>query len=1192
MAKQFPSFIYGVHDLGGDAPIVGSQRTGWVLDAVDLGTQTGYDYSALVQAGIEPIVRLSHGFEPAGTIPPSDQYDAFAEKCAGYVRNSPGARTWVIGNEMNHRTEWPQLADGTRQVITPTRYTECFQKCRSAIKGTAGHAHDWVALGAVAPCTNHTTYPGNERGDWVQYLLDLLNLLGDQVDAITLHCYTQDYSVEQITSEAMMDPPFTDRHFRFRMYRDFLTALPERFRMLPVLITETNPSAGWRDDNIGWVQAAYREIDAWNAVSSNQPIQSLVLFRWKVISDHPEWGIQNKPQVLDDFKSALAAGYSVRWHPQYNPAPFPIITQVTFTPTSLAAGDLLQVSITVTNNSTATLPTQGPDPGFVYEEGDTFATRGYPDVGGNWRVGVDLDNRTGVDHPYRWGLGTPLAPGETRTITGAIRLKTPQTQNYWAGLVQEHIAWHQDRQGVQSVSVTPQKLGLQITNVTFTPTTLSAGQYLSVGITVRNDSAAPLPTQGPDPGFVYEEGDTFATRGYPDIGGNWRVGVDFDNRTGIDHPFRWGLGTSLAPGETRVITGAIRLKNAQAQDYWAGSVHEHIAWIQDRQGVQAITVKPGVQITNVAFTPTTLSPDQPIEVSITVRNDGDTPLPTQGPDPGFIYAEGDTFETRGYPAISGNWRVGVDFDNRTGVDHPYRWGFGSPLAPGESRVISGKIVLRNLQSRNYWAGLVHEYVAWIQDRQGVQTITVTTAPQITNVSFSPTSVEVGQSLNVSITVRNGGTAPLPTQGPNPGFAYEEGDTFASRGFPAIAGNLRVGVDFDERTGVDHPYRWGLGAPLAPRESRTITGTIRMKNPRAQYYWAGLVQEQVAWHHDRQGIQVVRVPYPGPRPRVVHTHSVNATTWNGQADFWRYVNQGVVNEMVDRGVMTLTRASSAADAWRALLPRYQAGQGIAIKVNMTNGGNGRLDALYQTINAIARGLTQIGVCENDIWVYDATDNLPNHFVQGCQYPGILFYDEGAHNRATFDSTDPTAYITFSPPPGVQPPPPVKLTDVLINAKYIINIPILKGHFTGAGVTLAFKNHLGSTNNPVGFHDYIFPSGTYFRADYNPLVDMYRNPHVGAKTVLTIGEGLFAGTTWDSLPLPMATFGNKPPNSLFFATDPVALDCVMYDLLAAEWEVPAGAGYYLPLAGSAGLGVFEHGKPWTTGYLRMDYERVEI
>ena len=91
---------------------------------------------------------------------------------------------------------------------------------------------------------------------------------------------------------------------------------------------------------------------------------------------------------------------------------------------------------------------------------------------------------------------------------------------------------------------------------------------------------------------------------------------------------------------------------------------------------------------------------------------------------------------------------------------------------------------------------------------------------------------------------------------------------------------------------------------------------------------------------------------------------------------------------------------------------------------------------------------------------------------------------------------------------------------------------------------------------------------------------------------MGDGLFAGNTWDSPPLTMVTFGNKTPNSLFFATDPVAIDSVMHDLLAAEWAINSGANNYLRLANLAGLGVFERGNSSGSGYTRINYRRVEM
>lgn len=197
-----------------------------------------------------------------------------------------------------------------------------------------------------------------------------------------------------------------------------------------------------------------------------------------------------------------------------------------------------------------------------------------------------------------------------------------------------------------------------------------------------------------------------------------------------------------------------------------------------------------------------------------------------------------------------------------------------------------------------------------------------------------------------------------------------------------------------------------------------------------------------------------------------------------------------------------------------------------------------------------------------------------------------------SRARFASDDPDAYVTFFSPPDIPEPPATKITDVLIDATYLINMPIMKTHgYTG--VTLAFKNHFGTIDKPDPLHDYVGLSWSYYRTDYSLFVDLYRNPHIAGKTILTIGDGLFAakdGTT--APPSPWTTFGSQVPNSLFFATDPVAVDCVMCDFLAAEISIPAKSDDNLRLAGDAGLGVFERGDPWGSGYDQIDYLKTEL
>ena len=148
------------------------------------------------------------------------------------------------------------------------------------------------------------------------------------------------------------------------------------------------------------------------------------------------------------------------------------------------------------------------------------------------------------------------------------------------------------------------------------------------------------------------------------------------------------------------------------------------------------------------------------------------------------------------------------------------------------------------------------------------------------------------------------------------------------------------------------------------------------------------------------------------------------------DYFNYVNQNVVNDMVDQGMMALTSKATVADAWRTLLPNYQTGQGIAIKLNFNNSGDpGYIDGLIQPVNAVVRGLKQIGVAETDVWVYDAIRRLPDHFVTGCQYGGVRFFGENRESPG-WSSNDPHAYVAFYPSSGISMPPATRLTDLLI------------------------------------------------------------------------------------------------------------------------------------------------------------------
>lgn len=337
-----------------------------------------------------------------------------------------------------------------------------------------------------------------------------------------------------------------------------------------------------------------------------------------------------------------------------------------------------------------------------------------------------------------------------------------------------------------------------------------------------------------------------------------------------------------------------------------------------------------------------------------------------------------------------------------------------------------------------------------------------------------------------------------------------------------------------------------------------------------------------------------------RGHVVHTYHPRATSWNFSSGWYgESVDARIVADMVDEGITRLTRTTTRADAWAALLPNYQPGQMIGIKVSLNNAAreddDNDIDALMDPINAVIRGLLAIGVPERNIWIFDVTHGdhpgiIPLRFKRRCAYPQVNFASyQDEHPELGFSTVEK---VRFSTPPGIAPLPDLPLCNALVNVHYLINMPIVKRH-VGAGISLGFKNHFGSIDRCNLLHRYTDIGASYFSDRYSPLVDINSHPQIRQKTILTIGDGLFGNPVNNiSAPRRWRTFGNAAPNSLFFSRDPVAIDCVMADYLRAESGEIAGADNYLRLAGAAGLGVYERGDPWGNGYSVITYERVNL
>ena len=467
------------------------------------------DYTPFSDQGLAVLARLNNGHHPQGTIPHNSDYADFARRCANFVAASQGCHVWIIGNETNYAVERPgsrnqsegrsanpaafAQADPTLrglperfnaqrppapvtpspasgegrgggsapspasgegrgggnedgEVIAPEMYARCYRLCRDAIHRLPGHEDDRVVVGAVAPWNTDTIYPGNPSGDWIKYFQDILLLLGpSECGGITLHAYTHGSDPGLISDESKL-AQFPQHHEHFRVYRDFMQAIPHNMRHLPVYITEAGQVAAWEESNRGWVQAAYGEIDGWNRTPSNQKIRALILYRWPQID---RWHIEGKQGVIDDFRTALQQDY--RWENPGMPQPETETVPETVTetvpdatgaayrvqwlqgqlPRPLAAGQTVTFPITVRNTSLRPWTHSGSHP---------------------VRLGYRFyQNRQEVvlrpDQQIRSALPRTVQPNETIAFDARVKLPDqPGNYTLQLDLVHEGVTWFADQQ--------------------------------------------------------------------------------------------------------------------------------------------------------------------------------------------------------------------------------------------------------------------------------------------------------------------------------------------------------------------------------------------------------------------------------------------------------------------------------------------------------------------------------------------------------------------------------------------------------------------------------------------------------------------------------------------------------------------------------------------------------------------------
>ncbi len=326
-------------------------------------------------------------------------------------------------------------------------------------------------------------------------------------------------------------------------------------------------------------------------------------------------------------------------------------------------------------------------------------------------------------------------------------------------------------------------------------------------------------------------------------------------------------------------------------------------------------------------------------------------------------------------------------------------------------------------------------------------------------------------------------------------------------------------------------------------------------------------------------------------RVVWVWDPDATESNLKSYWWKKENndQQVIDEMLSKGIKALAGVESESEAWDILFTHfneihgygedgYQTGEKIAIKVNLNNNWgninyilqNNDRDASPNVVKGLLRKLVNVvGVAHDDIIVYDASRPMPNWFYHR------VYYEEypSPNLKAEFPKVHYRDSAGLLPGRVKVKPSEVKihfadglirtLPQCVVQAKYIINMPILKRHPIDYGVTFSGKNFFGTwIENVWDVHN--FHKTGFNKGNPTPQTDLFAHEHIGGKTLLYLGDGLYP-TKKDHCIIDkfeMYPFNNDWTNSLFFSQDPVAIDSVLYDFLHTEGTNPCeGSQNYL-------------------------------
>ncbi len=298
-------------------------------------------------------------------------------------------------------------------------------------------------------------------------------------------------------------------------------------------------------------------------------------------------------------------------------------------------------------------------------------------------------------------------------------------------------------------------------------------------------------------------------------------------------------------------------------------------------------------------------------------------------------------------------------------------------------------------------------------------------------------------------------------------------------------------------------------------------------------------------HDKNATMPWDYTANAPWDHTVEPNPEKGITEKTAERYFDYINEDIVAEMLNKGLLELTGADSSREAWKDLLPGFSISDKITLKVNLNNATydpdltNNRMDQTMPLVNSVLSHLVRVmKVPENQITITDAKRWIHPVIIKGrCRFPGVQWIDSTVEDR--WDPSESVVFSKHQPKPGGDFRMPKSYTQ----ADHIINLCLMKNH--GCGITGAMKNHFGSIPSPKFLHE-----GLGFKGY---IADLCNTKSIREKVRINIADALFANwhnNVW--APRPWNTFPEPSPNSLLFSTDPVALDSVMLDHITKEIE----------------------------------------